>query len=80
MVGSEKTGDAPFHDRWILSKSMGLSLGSSLNSLGNKDSAIRVLGSTEVIQVHNTIERYYKKLVREFNGDRVAYESFELLA
>ena len=80
VVGSEKTGDAPFHDRWILSKSMGLSLGTSLNSLGNKDSAIRVLGSAEVMQVHSTIERYYKKQVREFNGDRVAYESFELLA
>ena len=80
VVGSEKTGDAPFHDRWILSKSMGLSLGTSLNSLGNKDSAIRVLGSAEVMQVHSTIERYYKKQVREFNGDHVAYESFELLA
>ena len=80
VVGSVKTGDAPFHDRWILSKAMGLSLGTSLNSLGNKDSAIRVLGSAEVMQVHNTIERYYKKQVREFNGDRVAYESCELLA
>ena len=80
VVGSVKTGVAPFHDRWILSKSMGLNLGTSLNSLGNKDSAIRVLGSAEVMQVHSTIERYYKKQVREFNGDRVAYESFELLA
>lgn len=79
IIGSRKTGDAPFHDRWILSKSTGLRLGTSFNSLGNKDSEISVLGSEEVAQVHHTVNRYYAKQVKEFNGDGVAYESFELL-
>ena len=79
VVGFAKTGNAPFHDRWILSKSTGLRLGTSFNSLGTRDSEISVLGSEEVMQVHRTIDRYYTKQVRDLNGDRVTYESFELL-
>ena len=79
VVGSAKTGEAPFHDRWILSKSTGLRLGTSFNSLGNKDSEISVLGNEEVKRIHHTINRYHTKEIREFKGDWVAYESFELL-
>ena len=79
VVGFAKTGNAPFHDRWILSKSTGLRLGTSFNSLGTRDSEISVLGSEEVMQVHRTIDRYYTKQVRDLDGDRVTYESFELL-
>ena len=35
VVGYVGSGDAPFHDRWILSKSSGLRLGTSLNSLAH---------------------------------------------
>ena len=79
VVGSVKTEKTPFHDRWILSKSMGLRLGTSFNSLGNRDSEISILGNEEVKQIHRTINRYHTRELREFNGERVTYESFELL-
>ena len=71
VVGFIKSGEAPFHDRWILSKSAGLRLGSSFGSLGHRDSEISVLGSDEVKQLHRTVERYQTKYVRELGGERV---------
>ena len=79
VVGSVNGGEAPFHDRWILSKSAGLRLGTSFGSLGNKDSEISVLDNDDVKQLHRTVKRYQTKIVREIGGERVAYESFELL-
>lgn len=79
VMGSVRTGEAPFHDRWILSKSTGLRLGTSVNSLGNKDSEISVLGSEEFKRLHYRADEYHAKIIREFKGDQVTYESFELL-
>ena len=79
VIGSEATGVAPFHDRWILSKGVGLRLGTSFNSLGNKESVISVLGGEEVTSLGKTVERYMSKKVKEFGGERVRYEMFELI-
>ena len=78
VVGTAGTGSAPFHDRWILSNSAGLRLGTSLNSLGAKDSEISVLGSEEMDQIQRTVCRYRTKKIREVGGERIKYESFEL--
>ncbi len=80
VVRTVKTGRIPFHDRWILTKSMGLQLGTSFNSLGNRDSRISKLGSNEVMSLRHTVNRYHAKEIREFDGERVTYESFELLS
>ena len=79
VVGTEKNGVAPFHDRWILSKGVGLRLGTSYNSLGNKDSEISVLGGEEVSRIEKTVGRYMSRQVKEFEGERVRYETFELV-
>ena len=79
VVGTEGTGDAPFHDRWILSKGVGLRLGTSYNSLGNKDSEISVLGGEEVSSLQKTVNRYVSRQVKEYKGERVRYEMFELV-
>ena len=78
VIGTEGTGNAPFHDRWILSKEVGLRLGTSFNSLGSRDSEISFLSSSEVSRIQNTVDRYLAKQVREIDGERVRYESFEL--
>ena len=78
VVGTEGSGAAPFHDRWILSNEVGLRLGTSLNSLGLKDSEISVLDSGEVGRIENTVNRYLTKDEKEVEGERIRYESFEL--
>lgn len=80
VVGFVDNGKAPFHDRWILSKAAGLRLGTSYNSIGNRDSEISVLGSEEVVTVQRTVARYEARQLKVTDGRRVAYESFELLA
>ena len=80
IVGSEKIRKVPFHDRWILTDSRGLRLGTSIASLGNRDCEISVLGNDEVKRIYSTVKRYQNKEVREYSGDRVVYESFELLS
>ncbi len=79
VMGTEGTGVAPFHDRWVLSKGVGLRLGTSFNSLGNKDSEISVLGGGEVSKLEKTVERYLSRQVKEFKDERVRYEIFELI-
>lgn len=78
-VGLVGSGMAPFHDRWILSKSTGLRMGTSFNSIGNKVSEISLMRSKELEGVQYTVEKYRKKSIREQDGQRIAYESFELL-
>ena len=78
VVGREGTGAAPFHDRWILSKEVGLRLGTSLKSLGLKDSEISVLDSGEVRRIESTVNRYLAKQEKDVEGERIRYESFEL--
>ena len=79
VVGTAQRGTAPFHDRWVLSKGVGLRLGTSFNSFGNKDSEISVLGGDEVSKLRKTVERYLTREVREFKGERVTYEMFDLV-
>ena len=78
-VGLVDSGRAPFHDRWILSKSTGLRMGSSLNSIGNKVSEISLMGNRELESVQYTVDRYLNRSSREQGGQRIAYELFELL-
>ena len=78
-VGLVDSGMAPFHDRWILSKSTGLRMGSSLNSIGNKVSEISLMGNRELESVQATVDRYLNRNSREQGGQRITYELFELL-
>ena len=79
VIGTEGTGVAPFHDRWILSKGVGLRLGTSLNSLGNNDSEISVMGGEEVSGLEKTVERYLSRQMKVYKDERLRYEMFELV-
>ena len=78
VVGTEGSGAAPFHDRWILSAEVGLRLGTSLTSFGLRDSEISVLDSGEVGRIESTVGRYLSKKEKEVEGERIRYESFDL--
>ena len=73
------SGKCPIHDRWILSKSAGVRVGTSINSIGNKLSEISAMDSNELDKVQHNVDRYLARKVREEGGERVAYELFELL-
>ena len=78
IVSTGPGGDAPFHDRWMLSRSVGLRIGTSFSSLGNKVSEISILDSDEVGRIRSNM-RPYLAGDREHQGERIAYESFDLL-
>jgi hypothetical protein len=68
------------HDRWILSKSGGLRLGTSLNSLGgNKESEISMIKPNEAFNIlENTLREYLESKLRTVNNQKVKYKSFTL--
>jgi len=69
---------APFHDRWLLSKGVGLNLGTSYNSLGKNLSTIRQMSDRELRDINEKIEPYRKGRMREIEGKRLVYIKFEL--
>ena len=78
VVGKVVGGEAPFHDRWIISNGGGLRLGTSFNGFGRKMSEISVLGSQEIKDIKAIVEGYRNKTVRIIDGERIGYESFDL--
>ncbi|MDE2826803.1 MAG: hypothetical protein OXL40_05765 [Bacteroidota bacterium] len=70
---------APFHDRWLLSKGVGLHLGTSYNSLGKRDSSIRQLSDRELRAVNEMIEPYRKGKMRTAEGKALINTRFEWL-
>lgn len=69
---------APFHDRWLLSRGVGLQLGTSYGSFGSRTSTIRHLSDKELQQVYAKIEPYRKGLTRTVDGKKLVYHKFEL--
>ena len=69
---------APFHDRWLLSKGVGLILGTSYNSLGKRTSTIGQLSDRELRVVNEKIEPYRKGKTRTVNGKALVCSKFEL--
>ena len=78
-VSFVENGKCPIHDRWILSKSAGVRLGTSINSIGNSLSEISAMDSNELERVQQNVNRYWERRIREEEGKRVTYELFELL-
>lgn len=69
---------APFHDRWLLSKGVGLNLGTGYDSLGNRDSFIRQLSDRELRATIDRIEPYRKRDKKMVEGKTLVYSKFEL--
>ena len=79
QVSFVDSGKTPIHDRWIFSKSAGLRLGTSLNSIGTRLSELSAMDSKELDKVRDSVDGYLKRNIRQEDGQRVAYELFELL-
>ena len=78
VVRARKSKKAPFHDRYILSRGSGLRLGTSINSLGRRVSEISMFGEDEAVALARSSQRFLARERREFEGDRLQYQMFEI--
>jgi hypothetical protein len=79
IIGGERTKDSPIHDRWIVSESVGLRLGTSLNSLGlTKDSEISEMSPSDVAQKLCEIDQYLSREKTEHRGEKLRLTKFGL--
>lgn len=74
-----KTNISPIHDRWWISDSSGLRLGTSFNSIGIKrTSEISLIDENECRLKEDEIDIYLKQLKKDLNGEKLKYYSFYL--
>jgi len=79
IIGTQLSGEPPIHDRWIISKGVGLRLGTSFNSIGlSKISEISILSKSDIEQNEYALDQYLSMSKREFNGDKLQYTLFTL--
>lgn len=80
VIGGERTLQSPIHDRWIITDSAGLRIGTSLNSLGiDKDSDISELSPEESEDRLAQIDQYLNGEIMEFKGERLRLSTFRLI-
>ena len=78
LGGTRSGGKFPIHDRWWLSTSGGVDLGTSYNGLGSRISKVRTLSATEVSDAFEHLRPYFQQSRLEFEGERMTYTSFML--
>jgi len=79
LVGKKSNGDFLIHDRWWISKSCGLRIGTSFNSLGiSKSTEISKLSKEEVDIREREIDQYFLREIHQYNGEKVVYQIFTL--
>lgn len=70
--------ESPIHDRWWISSTSGLDMGTSFNSLGKKASKIRIMDNEEVQLHYREILDFITRRVFLKNNMRIRYDSFVL--
>jgi hypothetical protein len=79
IVGTQKGGDLPIHDRWWVTGGKGLRFGSSFNSLGQKkDSEVSSLTPEEVAEREIETDLYLCLRKREHLGEPLSVVMFRL--
>lgn len=79
VIGTESGRQSPIHDRWLVTESAGLRLGTSLNSLGlAKESEISEMSAADAEQKLNTIDQYLNRERTEHNGEKLRLTIFYL--
>jgi hypothetical protein len=79
IIGGEKGGESPIHDRWLVSSGAGLRFGTSLNSLGlTKDSEISEMSQEAAEQKAVQMEAYLTREKTEHNGEKLRLTRFWL--
>ncbi len=70
VIGGERSRASPIHDRWLVSESVGLRFGTSLNTLGQtKDSEISEMTIEDTAQKQAEILQYIEREKTEHNGE-----------
>jgi hypothetical protein len=71
--------ESPIHDRWIVSGSSGLRLGSSFSGLGEtKITEISVLEPAVAVEREKEIDKFLTRQLRDVSGKRIKYSVFSL--
>lgn len=79
VINIEGVGTFPVHDRWLLTNSSGLRIGTSLNSIGlNKISEVSKMDPEESSAALNAIQPYLNIDARHYKGNRINYRIFYL--
>jgi hypothetical protein len=79
IVGTEKGGASPIHDRWWITDKAGLRVGTSFNTLGlNAECDISTLTKEEAFIRQYDIDQFLNMNAFEHKGDRINYEIFTL--
>lgn len=79
IVGTQKGGELPIHDRWWITRGKGLRFGSSFNSLGQKkDSEVSSLTPDEVTAREVETDLYLSLTKREHLGEPLSVVMFHL--
>lgn len=79
VVVGGASGDLPIHDRWLISGSTGLRLGTSLNGLGvGKDAELTYLSEIEVQERMEETRSYVERQKREHLGQKLSYTFFDI--
>jgi hypothetical protein len=74
IAGVASTDDSPIHDRWWLTDSSGLRIGTSFNSLGlSKESEVSIIAESEAAVLESRVDEYLIGRRREFKNERVTY-------
>ena len=74
IVGIDSTKKSPIHDRWWLTESSGIRLGTSYNSMGfDSDSEISVLTEIDAEEKRQEVNSFLSQSVRVLNGKRLLY-------
>jgi hypothetical protein len=75
-IGTMKNSKCVIHDRWLISGSRGLKLGTSFNGIGTgKLSGISTLSDGELLSTQNELSKFIKG-ERYIDGERISYSSF----
>lgn len=78
-IGFSDDDAHPIHDRWIVTRSSGLYLGSSINSIGySRVSDVGVLGTTDALAKCDIIDKLFERSIRIFEGRPVRAIRFSL--
>src|SRR5262249_35041984 len=79
IIGGEKNKESPIHDRWLVSGSLGLRLGTSFNSLGlSKDSEISEMSQQDTEQKRVEMDQYLDRERTDYKGEKLRLTRFWL--
>jgi hypothetical protein len=79
VIGTKDDGEAPFHDRYVLTNNAALRLGTSLNSLGrSKLSEISDVNRNDFTSIQDTINLYRQRREKQHRGKKLEYTVFSL--